>query len=229
MGRQRIGTVTLLKGSTYLALIISSTLFFMMQPDLQLVGTALGGGAHLWAAVLVFFQWGVALAYLCAAWGFSRFSARELFFVFVGLAGVAVWQLVELDSLTWCYQRGPELRQVLGWLVKRLARWTLRSVTTLAPSSMSKAGLQAPSRLYGWSNVICVVALVVYPVLVEPYLYLTTIGYGLLVGLVAWALALGLIVQRVSQCTYTPMRPFPCSASLPSIRLGNRWVSSGLR
>ena len=214
--------MTLLKGSTYLALIISSTLLFMMQPWIySWLVPHFGGGAHLWAAVLVFFQWGVALAYLCAAWGFSRFSARELFFVFIGLAGVAIWQLVDLLTPSpGVTSEVPSFGQVLGWLVTKVGAVTLLFAASplLLQALWSKAGLQAPSRLYGWSNVICVVALVVYPVLVEPYLYLTTIGYGLLLGLVAWALALGLIVQRVNQCTYTPMRPFPAP---PAYRLSD--------
>ena len=119
--------MTLLKGSTYLALIISSTLLFMMQPWIySWLVPHFGGGAHLWAAVLVFFQWGVALAYLCAAWGFSRFSARELFFVFVGLAGVAIWQLVDLLTLSpGVTSEVPSFGQELGWLVQKVGAVTL--------------------------------------------------------------------------------------------------------
>ena len=187
--------------------------------DLQLVGAALWRRGPR-AAVLVFFQWGVALAYLCAAWGFSRFSARELLFVFVGLAGVAIWQLVELLTLSPGVTRRSRAsgRCWVGLVQVGAVTLLFAASPLLLQALWAKAGLQAPSRLYGWSNVICVVALVVYPVLVEPYLYLTTIGYGLLVGLVAWALAPGLIVQRVSQCTYTPMRPFPAP---PAYRLSD--------
>ena len=153
MGRRRVGTVTLLKGSTYLALIISSTLLFMMQPWIySWLVPHFGGGAHLWAAVLVFFQWGVALAYLCAAWGFSRFSARELLFVFVGLACVAIWQLVELLTLSpGVTSEVPSFGQVLGWLVKKVGAVTLLFAASplLLQALWAKAGLQAPSRLYG--------------------------------------------------------------------------------
>ena len=214
--------MTLLKGSTYLALMISSTLLFMMQPWVySWLVPHFGGGAHLWAAVLVFFQWGVALAYLCAAWGFSRLSSRQLYLVFVTLAGVAIWQLIDLLTLSpGVTSEVPSFGQVLGWLVQKVGAVTLLFAASplLLQALWSKAGLQTPSRLYGWSNVICVVALVVYPVLVEPYLYLTTIGYSLLVGLVAWVLSLGFIVQRVNQRTYTPMQPFPAP---PAYRLSD--------
>ena len=89
--------MTLLKASTYLALMISSTLLFMMQPWIySWLVPHFGGGAHLWAAVLVFFQWGVALAYLMAAWGFTRCSARQLLLLFGALAGIALWQIGSL-------------------------------------------------------------------------------------------------------------------------------------
>ena len=78
MGRQRVNTVTLLKGSTYLALMISSTLLFMMQPWIySWLVPHFGGGAHLWAAVLVSFSGALRLLILMCGLGISLASARD--------------------------------------------------------------------------------------------------------------------------------------------------------
>ena len=115
MGRQRVNTVTLLKGSTYLALMISSTLLFMMQPWVySWMVPHFGGGAHLWAAVLVFFS-GALRWPISVPPGDARFGSRQLYLVFVALAGIAIWQVVDLLTLSpGVTSEGPRLWAGVG-------------------------------------------------------------------------------------------------------------------
>ena len=211
--------MTLLKGSTYLALIISSTLLYDAAVDSQLVGAALWRRGPPLAAVLVFFS---------GAWRLRIFArpgaplrAREPFRVRRS-ACVAIWQLVELLTLH-LVLRGPELRAGVGWLVGLRGDASSQRHRSCSKLSGVKRTPSAVETLWMVQRYLRRRAC-----RTRYWLSLTSISrpLGLLVGLVAWALALvlsfnGSATAPIHRCD------LPCSASY---RLSD-WgiVASGLR
>ena len=209
--------MTLLKGATYLSLLTSSTLLFVIQPWVySWLMPQFGGGAHLWSAVLVFFQWGVALAYGMAAWTFARCSPRQLLAFFSILAIAALYQLVSFlgESLS-LQPHSPDFFSILSWLGARVGALTLLLAASplVLQALWSKAGESTPTRLYGWSNVVSIGSLTLYPLVVEPSFDLSQIGIGVVVGLLVWCLGLVVIVLEIAKRTHIPLPAFPAPAA----------------
>ena len=179
--------MTPLKWATYLSLLSGSTLLFVIQPWIySWLMPQFGGGAHLWSAVLVFFQWGVALAYGIAAWTFARCSPRQLLAVVCVLALTALYQLVAfLNGSSVLAYETPDFFGILGWLTARVGALTLLLAASplVLQALWSKAGESTPTRLYGWSNVVSIGSLTLYPVVVEPTFNLSEIGIAIGMGL----------------------------------------------
>ena len=220
--------MTLLRPATYLTLLIGSVLLFLIQPWIySWLMPRFGGGAHLWAAVLVFFQWGVALAYGIAAWSFSRCSPRQLLSFFGALALLAFYQLSYLfseeDSF---HSEPPDFFLILSWLTARVGALTLLLAASplVLQALWAKAGESTPTRLYGWSNLASIGSLTLYPIIVEPSLELSEIGRGIALGLGLWCAGLVVIVSEVAKRTYSALPSFPAPAAL---RLGE-WFTVGL-
>jgi len=186
-----------------LTVFVSSCLLFVVQPMMaKLVLPLLGGAPAVWNTCMVFFQvcllLGYAYAHLTTRW----LSVRMQAILHVLLLAAALVVLPLRIPGGWS---PPASANPVGWLLLLLlvaVGLPFAIVSTTAPllqrwfahaeSSRSQdAKKSEPYFLYAASNLGSMVALLSYPLLVEPSLHLNfqsrywSIGYGVLIGLIA--------------------------------------------
>ncbi len=181
-------------------LLLGAALLFWLEPMVgRLLLPVLGGGPGVWNVCLVFFQVALLLGYLYAHWlparlGTRRHAALHL----VLLAAVFVALPIGLPAGWAPPATGDPTLPLLGLLalVAGLPFFALATTAPLLQSWFSRTGharARDPYFLYGASNVGSVVALLLYPTLVETSLGLSgqarlfTFAYGAFVALVAGA------------------------------------------
>jgi hypothetical protein len=176
---------------------VSAFLLFLVEP---LVGRLLlpmfGGGPMVWTAVLLFFQVVLLAGYAYAHASITWLGARGPV-VHLGLAAVAVLLLILAPS---ALSAGPGRSAIDAmWALAGfvgLPALVLSATTPLLSSwlAANDAGRDGdPYRLIGLANVGALLALVIYPLLIEPRLGLGTqrlfwtvgfVGFG---ALLVWA------------------------------------------
>src|SRR5215475_12501063 len=190
------------------AIFLSSSLLFLVEPMAgKRLLPLLGGSAAVWITCLVFFQTTLLLGYLCAHGIATRLPRRAQAFVYglllaVSLAQVAlnlnphphastlqpVWSvLLVLASLIGMpflvlSATNPLLQ---AWYARGLARSEGRTAGALVPAP--------PYRLFALSNLGSLLALLVYPVLVEPYFSLRAQTLAWAAGFVLYVIVCGAV------------------------------------
>ncbi|MEM9725706.1 MAG: fused MFS/spermidine synthase [Pseudomonadota bacterium] len=193
------------------AMFVSALLLFMVQPMFaKMVLPRLGGSPAVWSVAMCFFQ--VTLlagyAYAHALSKLQRFEARAM----IHVGGLAVATLALPLGVAAGWERAPE---------EGLSLWVfgLFAVSIGLPFLMLSANaptLQAwfsrtghphaadPYFLYGASNVGSLLALLAYPVLLEPQLSLSdqsaywTLGFMALIAMVALCATLGVFAPAAT-------------------------------
>ncbi len=176
-------------------LFLSAFLMFLVEPMIaRMVLPRLGGAAAVWNTCLVFFQMlllcGYAYAHGATMWlGVRRHAAVHVIVILLPL-------LVLPIALT--NSAPPAAENPIGWLLLALMTSiglpffvlsTSAAVLQKWYSATGDEGAQDPYFLYAASNLGSFVALIAYPLVVEPTLRLQqqarlwTAGYGVLVGL----------------------------------------------
>lgn len=195
-----------------------SFLLFLIQPVL---GKDLlpwfGGSAGVWTTTMLFFQVVLLLGYLYAHWA-NRW-------VHIGLLAASCLFLPVAPSFT--PQAGdPSLR--IAWLLTKsiglpylLLAATSPLVQTWRSSEKPRAGAY---RLYALSNLASLVALLFYPVMIEPWipmrrqLLFWSVGYGIFVALsVASALGSRQQAQKASSSATSDRLLWIVLAACPSV------------
>jgi len=193
-----------------IAIFLGSFLLFLVEPmAAKRLVPLLGGSAAVWTTCLVFFQSALLLGYLCAHWLATRLRARVQAVVFTALLAGCLAQAV--------FNLRPELRasvtepilsvfQLLTTLIglpfvvlsatnPLLQAWYARGFTRKLESSDAPAGESSaptpPYRLFALSNFGSLLALIVYPSLVEPRFSLREQSLIWLWGFVVFAAACG--------------------------------------
>ncbi len=181
-----------------LTLFVSASLLFCVQPMVgKMVLPLLGGSPSVWNTCMVFFQATLLLGYLWAHIGTRLLSPRRQAIVQIVLLGVGFLVLplvidqARVDAI-------PHGESPIGWLLLTLglavglpflALSTSNPVLQRWFASTGRAGSEDPYFLYAASNAGSMLALLGYPIVVEPWLRLGgqgvawTFGYGILVGL----------------------------------------------
>src|SRR4051812_20419973 len=188
--RPRSRQLVVLFGAT---LFLSACLMFMAEPMIaRLVLPRLGGAAAVWNTCLVFFQavllCGYAYAHGATTWlGVRRHAAVHVIVVLLPLAVLPI-------ALT--TSAPPPAQNPVGWLLLALLTSiglpffvlsTSAAVLQKWYSATGEDGSEDPYFLYAASNVGSFVALIAYPLVVEPTLTLRdqarlwTGAYGVLV------------------------------------------------
>ena len=185
-----------------LAMFVGSGLLFLLQP---LIAKALlpdlGGTPAVWNTCMVFFQ-----ATLLSGYGYAHLTTRWLRPRRQAIAH-AVLILIPFAVLPIVVgETDPSVRHPAAWLLGRLATTVglpFFAVATTAPilqrwyAATRRRGADDPYFLYGASNLGSVLALVGFPILIEPNLSLDEqgrswmVGYGLLAALIfgcAWTI-----------------------------------------
>jgi hypothetical protein len=197
-----------------LTLFTSATLLFLVQPIIgKMITPLLGGTPAVWNTCMVFFQ-----AILLVGYAYAHASTAWL-----GVRRQAAFHLAILLTpfLFFPLAVNPDL--IRGGLDNPIPQLLLLLVTsvgvpffvlsTSAPllqkwfSSTDHPAARDPYFLYGASNLGSMLALLGYPTLVEPYLWLRQQTWS-------WAVGYGLLVLLVGACAVmmwlsAPARPEP--------------------
>ena len=161
-----------------LTIFLSAFLLFQVQP---LIGKAIlpwfGGGPAVWTTCLLFFQLTLLIGYGYAHVTSSRLGLRAQSRLHLALLGVSLF-LLPITPSPELWKPGPDdppTRQILLLLIGTigLPYLLLSSTAPLIQRWFSAANpVRSPYRLYALSNIGSLLALLTYPVLVEPWLAL---------------------------------------------------------
>jgi hypothetical protein len=188
-----------------LTVFLSALVLFLLE---LLVGRIalprFGGNAAIWTSCLLFFQ-----VMLVAGYGWAhllatrvppnRHAMAQLALGALALAGL-LWQWAAWgaplvpDTTSWT----GSVDEVLVFLVRTAALpfLVLSTTASLVASSVSQARGADPWRLYAISNAGALVALVLYPLAVEPLWGMRAQAMGLTVGFVVYLVCLGLTLRQ---------------------------------
>jgi SAM-dependent methyltransferase len=156
-------------------IFLSAFLLFQVQPVIaKKILPWFGGSAAVWSTCLVFFQILLLLGYLYAYWLFRYFGPKKQALLHLILLGASVLLLPIIPDATWKPHGGEEPTiRILGLLAATIGLpYFLLSTTgplLQAWYARSFAGA-APYRFFALSNVGSVLALLSYPMIVEPIL-----------------------------------------------------------
>lgn len=181
------------------AVFLGAFLLFLVEPVAakQLLPW-LGGSAAVWITCLVFFQTALLCAYLYAHW-LTRSSRWSLHLLLLALAAVA--------SLAWAARsigQGGGSQHPVTTVFAALSVWIGLPFLMLGATSpllqfwwhrLQSAGI--PYRLFALSNLASLLALGLYPILIEPHLTLQAQRIAWAVGFAAFALLSASLTWRV--------------------------------
>lgn len=155
--------------------LLGALLLFGLEP---LVGRLLlpscGGGFHVWAACLLFFQGALFLGYLYCHLGAPRVGRWHALFVLAPLAFLPIGHAL--------HEIQPDPSAPTASIMRALTVWIgvpfvlLSTTGVIAQGWLAKSTLPQrdnPYQLYAASNIGSFVALLAYPIVVEPLLGLT--------------------------------------------------------
>ena len=156
-----------------LTIFISAFLLFQIQPIVaKLILPWFGGAAAVWSACLLFFQVVLLLGYLYAHLLVRRLRPKTQFIVHIAALAVSLLALHVIPNPAWKPAGGedPVLRiVVLLAACVGLPYMLLASTGPLLQAWYARTHHVAfPYRLFAVSNLGCLLALLTYPVLVEP-------------------------------------------------------------
>jgi SAM-dependent methyltransferase len=183
-----------------LTIFISAFLLFQIQPIVaKLILPWFGGAAAVWSACLLFFQVVLLLGYLYAHLLVRRLRPKSQFFVHIAALAVSLLALhvIPYPGLKPAGGEDPVLRiVVLLAACVGLPYMLLASTGPLLQAWYARTHHVAfPYRLFAVSNLGCLLALLTYPVLVEPLVAashqariwsISYVAFCLLCGVAAW-------------------------------------------
>lgn len=181
-------------------IFLSAFLLFQVQPLIaKLILPWFGGSAAVWTSCMLFFQMALLLGYAYAHWSAQSTRPRLAAWLHIGLLVVSLASLPILPGEGWKPQgTGDPLLRILGLLAATigLPYFLLSSTSPLLQSWFSRStGGSVPYRFFALSNTGSLLALLTYPVLVEPLLtgrrqaWMWSAGYVVFVALcarIAW-------------------------------------------
>ncbi len=179
-----------------LTIFASAFLLFEVQPMIaKLILPWFGGVAAVWAVCLVFFQTTLLLGYLYAHLLTRYFSRRAQGRIHTGLLALSLFALPILPKSAWqpSGQENPAI--YILWLLAAtigLPFFLLSATSPLLQAWYARRrwGV-SPYRFYSLSNAGSLIALLIYPVLVEPRISDSHQAFGWSAGYIAVAALLG--------------------------------------
>lgn len=198
VGARRMGVVLPIYVGT---IFLSAFLLFGIQPMFaKMVLPKLGGSPAVWSTAMVFFQAMLLAGYAYAHWLTSRFNVRR-----AALIHIALMVTVLLTSLPIKIAAGFDRPPVDGEIVWLLALFTASVGLPFFAVAANGPLLQAwfarsghehardPYFLYAASNIGSFLALLAYPVVIEPFLRLPAQA-------AAWAWGFALLLAGIAGC-----------------------------
>ena len=180
-------------------IFLSAFLLFQVQPLVgKLVLPWFGGSAGVWTTCLLFFQTLLLLGYLYAHLVVRHLSHRGQVRLHLSLLLAASLTLpLRLHPLFQPTGGGEPLGRLLGLLALTVGLPYLLLSTTgpLVQAWVARRG-QVPYRLFALSNLASMLALLSYPLLVEPFLPLRAQSWLWSAGFVVFALLVSTLARR---------------------------------
>lgn len=207
------------------AIFLGSFLLFLVEPIAgKRLLPLLGGSAAVWTTCLVFFQTTLLLGYACAHWVATRLRPRMQALVYsmlllaaLGQAWFSLHPHLQASTLHPIASAFLVLTTLIG-----LPFFVLSATNPLLQSWYSRASAKAavsgtasetmvevmtpPYRLFALSNFGSLLALVIYPWLLEPRLSLSAQSRVWLAGYVVFAAACVAIVWRIANARHSSAR-----------------------
>jgi hypothetical protein len=185
-------------------IFLSAFLLFQVQPLIaKMILPWFGGSAAVWTACVLFFQLLLLFGYLYAHWSIRYLRPKAQTIMHLALLGASMLMLPAIPNPGWKPTGGedPTLRifGLLGATIG-LPYFLLSTTGPLIQAWFVReraAPGATPYRLYALSNLGSMLALLTYPILVEPYLATRTQGFGWSAGYVAFVLLCGITSWRV--------------------------------
>jgi hypothetical protein len=187
-------------------IFLSAFLLFAVQPMIgKIILPWFGGSAAVWSTCLMFFQAALLTGYLYAHWSTRTLKPRRQALLHIMLMAASLALLPILPSPSWKpTQAGdPSLRILLLLAATIGLPYILLSTTSPLLQAWyvaSKPGA-VPYRLFALSNFGSLLALLSYPVLLEPVFTTHGQAYGWSVIYVLFALACGLVAWSALRAT----------------------------
>ncbi len=222
-------------------IFLSAFLLFQVEPMIaKYILPWFGGSPAVWSTVVLFFQVILTAGYAYAAWLTGKARRRELIHVVLLSASVVLmlmlgflWKSPITPGPSWKPQAGAfpvwEIFKLLTISVA-LPYFLLSSNSPLIQAWFNQAFPEKTAyRLYALSNAASLLALVSYPILVEPYLTLSWQGwiwslvYIVYAGLAAYG-AIKIYRQKPVQNT-DPQPAAPEAGPRPGWRDYSLWVA----
>jgi hypothetical protein len=174
-------------------IFLSAFLLFLVQPVIaKQILPWFGGAAAVWAICLVFFQSVLLFGYAYADWTTRRLTPRRQAWVHMALLALSLALLPIIPDARWkpAAESEPTV-MILGLLAATIGLpYFLLSTTSplLQAWFWQRFRHAAPYRLFALSNFASLLALLSYPVAIEPLLTLAAQSWSWSMGYVVFAL-----------------------------------------
>jgi spermidine synthase len=184
------------------AIFLSSSLLFLVEPMAgKRLLPLLGGSSAVWITCLVFFQTTLLLGYLCAHAIATRLSRRSQLVAYGFLLALS---LVQVFATLNPHPHASTVRPVFSvlWVLTMLIGLPFLALSATNPLLQSwyahgrseLASAAPPYRLFALSNFGSLLALLAYPVLVEPNFSLRTQTLAWSLGFLVFVVFCGVII-----------------------------------
>jgi SAM-dependent methyltransferase/MFS family permease len=217
-----------------LTIFLSAFLLFQVQPIIgKMILPWFGGSASVWTTCMLFFQMVLLLGYFYSHWVVRYLTPRQQSLLHIALLLASLLMLPLAPSADWRPTGGenPTLR-ILGLLTVSigLPYFVLSTTGPLVQAWFARERSGAvPYRLFALSNFGSMLALLAYPVAVEPVLptrwqsWLWSglfVGFGISCALLAWRGRHGVAPREAHGAAGAPLRTqalWAALAACPSI------------
>jgi len=199
------------------AIFLSSSLLFLIEPiAAKRLLPLLGGSAAVWTACLVFFQCALLLGYLLAHWLVTRAGPRAQVVAYISLLVLSLGQLAIGINPTLRANPGHPISSVL-WLLTVLIGIPFVTLSATSPllqawyarsaddTQTTETNAPRPYRLFAVSNFGSLLALLIYPWLVEPRMSLHDQTAAVVVGFAILAIVCGVIANSMRTRAAIPL------------------------
>jgi SAM-dependent methyltransferase len=207
-------------------IFLSAFLLFQVQPLIaRIILPWFGGTAAVWTVCMLFFQI-VLLAGYVYSHAYIRMQMRAQRLVHVALLAVALAMLPLAASSAWKPAGGEDPTWLIFGLLSSSVGLPYFMLSTTGPLAQAWYARSyqgaAPYRLFALSNLGSMLALVSYPLLIEPWLHLGQQTASWSAGFVLFALLCGALAWR-SRDIKAPLSPLE-NAGKPGAGLHLLWA-----
>lgn len=215
-----------------LTIFLSAFLLFQVQPMIaKIILPWFGGSAAVWSAAMLFFQL-ILLAGYSYAWFLIRFlKPKAQVLTHIGLLVLGAATLPILPSPSWKPAAGddPTLRIILLLTATIGLPYLLLSATSPLLQAWYVRSRQGalPYRFFALSNLGSMIALISYPVLVEPQMATSMQAYMWSGAFVVFAITCGAVAwfRSAWQQAAAPVEHATASAQRPALGAMLLWMS----